>query len=485
MPATVEHLIVGHIVMGVAALAATLLTFSLTTNVLVRRKLRLSIALLGAYFLVHLGLFVRGGMLTAEVDAQLRSFENLAFAAALINLLVVATVNPLRANRVPDAFPSILQDALIIGLFVLVSTFFFDDRLLTTSAIGAAVVGFALQDTLGNAFAGLAIQSEKPFRIGHWIKVGEHEGRVTEVTWRATRLRTKAGNHVIVPNNVVSRDAIVNYSEPAMPTRISVDVGATYLASPTTVKAAIVEAMGQSVRVLAHPPADVLLVSFDDSAITYRARFWVDDYERDEVARDEVRTAVYHAFSRHGIEIPWPITVEYKRNWPEDAHPPERRRSVVESVDLFRRLSPEQRDELARGSAIRSFGNGEAVVRQGAPGSSMFVVVAGQVAVVLGPEAREVATIAAGGYFGEMSLLTGEPRTATVVARGDTAVLEIGAENFRALGAADPASLEELGTAAIGRRVELEQARQASLPASAADARASLVGRMKKFLRLG
>ena len=118
---------------------------------------------------------------------------------------------------------------MVIGLLVLIATFVFEDKLLTTSAVGAVVVGFALQDTLGNAFAGLGIQSEKPFRVGHWIRVGEFEGRVAEVTWRATKLRTKSGNFVIVPNNIIAKDAITNYSEPAVPTRLEVEVGASYL----------------------------------------------------------------------------------------------------------------------------------------------------------------------------------------------------------------------------------------------------------------
>ena len=98
------------------------------------------------------------------------------------------------------------------------ATFVWHDTLLTTSAVSAVVIGFALQDTLGNAFAGLAIQSEKPFNVGHWIRVGDFEGRVAEVTWRATKLRTKSGNFVILPNNIVSKEAITNYSEPAAPT---------------------------------------------------------------------------------------------------------------------------------------------------------------------------------------------------------------------------------------------------------------------------
>src|SRR5204863_6486443 len=96
------------------------------------------------------------------VDAQFTSIERLAFAAGLINLLVIAFLNPLRDDRVPDRYPAILQDFMVIGLLVLVATLVFHDKLLTTSAVSAVVIGFALQDTLGNAFAGLAIQSERP-----------------------------------------------------------------------------------------------------------------------------------------------------------------------------------------------------------------------------------------------------------------------------------------------------------------------------------
>ena len=135
----------------------------------------------------------------------------------------------------PDRYPSIVQDAFVIGMLMLVATLF-GDRFVATSAVGAVVLGFALQDTLGNAFAGLAIQSEKPFNIGHWITVGDHEGRVAEVTWRATKLRTKTGNFVIVPNSEVGKAPITNYSEPAAPMRLFVDVGVTYDAARTMSK---------------------------------------------------------------------------------------------------------------------------------------------------------------------------------------------------------------------------------------------------------
>ena len=289
-----------HLVFGVVTLLTTFAIFALTVNSLVKRKLKLSLFLLGIYVVTHIVLAIRLSP-DATVDEQLISVERLAFAAGLINLAVIAALNPLRDDRVPERYPAILQDFIVIGLLVLVATLVFHDKLLTTSAVSAVVIGFALQDTLGNAFAGLAIQSEKPFHVGHWIRVGDFEGRVTEVTWRATKLRTKAGNFVVVPNNIVSKEAITNYSEPSPTVRIEVEVGASYLASPSVVKSAIGEALANSSRVLKTPSADVVLASFDSSAINYRVRFWIDDYDRDEAARDEVRTNIYYAFARHEI----------------------------------------------------------------------------------------------------------------------------------------------------------------------------------------
>ena len=284
----------------------------------------------------------------------------------------------------------------------------------------------------------------------------------------------------------MSKEAITNYSEPAAPTRIDVEVGASYEAAPAQVKGAITEALGNSPRALKAPAPDIMLVRFDSSSIAYRARFWIEDYERDEVARDEVRTAIYYAFARHGIEIPFPIQVEYAREWvgPDVSARQRNRDRLLAGVDLFAGLTEEQRHEIAAATTDKVFGHGEAIVRQGSPGNSMFVVGSGTAVVTLEPYGQEVATIPAGGYFGEMSLLTGEPRTATVVGRGDTHVIEIDASLFRRLGAAHPHAIEQIAVAAVTRRTELEQIRSASHGSAVADAPATLVARMKKFLGL-
>src|SRR5205085_4877987 len=175
------------------------------------------------------------------------------------------------------------------------------------TAVSAVVLGLALQDTLGNFFAGLAIQIEKPFRVGHWVSIRGTDGVVSEITWRATKMRTKAGNFVVVPNSLLSRDTIVNYSEPAVETRLELEVGVTYDVPPNRVKATILAAI-QDEPLISHTVApEVLLVNFGESSITYRIRVWISDFAADERLKDHIRSAVYYAFHRSGIVIPYPM----------------------------------------------------------------------------------------------------------------------------------------------------------------------------------
>ena len=473
-----------HLVVGVAALAATLAISSFTINRLVKRKLRLSVFFLIVYSALHAVLALRPGLV--QQAGEIKNVEQLVLAAALLNLLIVSLLNPLRADRVPDRFPSILQDAIVLGLLLLVATFAFGDEFLTTSAVSAVVVGFALQDTLGNAIAGLAIQSEKPFNIGHWITVGAHEGRVAEVTWRATKLRTKTGNFVIVPNSEVAKAAVTNYSEPAAPMRLFIDVGVSYDAPPNRVKSVIAEAVANCTLVLKAPTPDAMIHDFADSAVTYRVRFWTDNFELDEEACDQVRGAIFYAFRRKGIEIPYPIQVEFSKDAPpvDEAARLADRRQLLADVDLFASLDEAHRATIAAQMKLIEFGDGEAIVRGGEPGQSMYIVASGQARVRLDESQSDLAILERGGYFGEMSLLTGEPRTASVIAKGDVSVLEIDAQIFRDLADVSPQAVEQVGVAAATRRAELNLVRASARAAAVVEPPANFLARMRKFLRI-
>lgn len=474
-----------HLFVGAAALVVAVAVSSLTVNGIVRRKLRLSVFLFGLYVLAH-ALFTLRQSLAPLPDADLYSFERLAFAAALINLLVVSLINPLRSDRVPDRFPSIVQDAIVIGLLMMIATYAFGEKFLATSAVSAVVLGFALQDTFGNAIAGLAIQSEKPFNIGHWVKVGEFEGRVAEVTWRATRLRTKTGNFIVLPNNIVGKEPIINYSEPVAPTRINVEVGCSYDAPPNRVKAVIREALANCPLALPAPAPQVVLAAFDASSINYDVKFWIEDFEMDDAARDQVRSAIFYAFRRRGIEIPYPIQVEMQKDIaaPDSQSQTAEREKLISAVDLLSSLSVEHRKMVAAATSAVAFADGEAIVRQGQPGDSMYIVCSGKAAVMIDEHRKPIAIIEKGGYFGEMSLLTGDPRTATVVAHGDVVALEIGADVLRQLAELSPRAVEQVGVAAAARRAELEGVRASIQAAAVVEAPATFLSRMRRFLRI-
>lgn len=465
---------------GGAALVAALGLLVAVPN----RYLRGRVAFSAWLLLAFLALQVAVAQQVGDVGL-LAALARLALVLALVNLLVSLLANPFGAGRA-ERVPAILQDVSVIALFTVVSTVLMREQLLTTSAVGAVVVGFALQDTLGNLFAGLAIQIEKPFRVGHWVQVGEREGQVQEITWRATKLRTKAGQFLIVPNGVVAKEAVLNFSEPTRPTRIEVEVGASYLTPPNEVKRAIAEAVADAPLALETPPPLVVVHGFGTSSVDYRALFWIEDYASDRVARDQVRTNIWYAFRRRGIEIPWPIQVEYTRT-----EPPARSDADVAmatarlgEIDLFSTLDERARQLLAAGGGDRLYAAGEAVVRQGEPGDSMFVVLSGRARVLIEPANQEVATIESGGFFGEMSMLTGETRTATVRAAEDARVLEIGAAAFRALAVERPALVEHISGVVAARRAGLDEARQTAAAALTAGPPETLLGRIQRFLRV-
>jgi small-conductance mechanosensitive channel/CRP-like cAMP-binding protein len=467
---------------GVATLVVTLALLVTVPSRYIRARLRFSVLLLLAFLLIDVAVSQSLG------DRDLLApFARLAFVLAALNLAVSLLVNPWREHRASERVPAIVQDVSLIALFTIVATVLMKEQLLTTSAVGAVVVGFALQDTLGNLFSGLAIQIEKPFRVGHWIAIGEREGQVQEITWRATKLLTKAGEFLIVPNGIISKEAILNYSEPSVPTRLMVEVGASYSTPPNETRAALLEALDSCPLVLKTPASSVLLHDFGASALVFRVWFWVADYALELEARDQVRTNIWYALRRKNIEIPYPIQVEYSRE-----ELPVRSEGDVMSaaarlsgIDLFATLPQESRIALSRTGHEHVFAAGEAIVRQGAAGNSMYIVLNGRVRVVLEPSDQQVAVIDPGGIFGEMSMLTGDPRTATVRALEDVRVLEITAERFREIAIEQPGLIEHISSVIGQRRIGLDHARAlAAASIAVASAPRTLFRRIQQFLRL-
>ena len=471
------------LIAGILLLAVTLAIRAASINRHVRGRLFVSALVFGLYAVG--GAVLRYAAIDAELAQQLRLVGPLLLTFGSINALVALAINPLRGDQLPDRFPTIVQDTIVIGLFAIGAVVILQERIFAATAVGAVVIGFALQDTLGNLFAGLAIQIEKPFRVGHWVNVGGRDGLVGEITWRATKIRTRAGNFIVVPNSVIARDSVTNYSQPTMESRIDVEVGASYETSPNDVKAVILDTLKDEPLLARDRHPTVAIADFAASAITYRVMVWIDDYTNAERVHDAVRSRIYYAFRRNRITIPFPIQVQIEGNPEAPAvADPGRFDAVMERVDIFVPLTAAQRSELRASARPYVYAAGETIVRQGDPGGSMFVLVRGEASVTLDSSRAELARLTTGSFFGEMSVLTGEPRTATVRAVIDCELLEISVDAFRQFLLANPTVVDRLGHAVATRRSEIDQRRAADATQMAVEAPHTFIARMRRFLHL-
>ena len=470
---------ISGVTLGFALLVLTLAFRAATSNRHIRGRLFTSGIVLGLYTLA--GAVHAYGGASAALRSQLEGGGQLLLCFGVVNAVVALALNPWRLDGPSERFPTIVQDSIVIALVALIAALVLQERVWTATAAGAVVIGFALQDTLGNLFAGLAIQVEKPFRVGHWVNIAGTDGLVTGITWRATTIRTRAGNFVVVPNSSLSKDTITNYSEPTAHTRIVVDVGVSYDAPPNDVKAVILAAIRDEPLISRDREPEVLMADFAASSILYRVHVWTTDLGVDERIRDRVRSAVYYAFRRHRIEIPYPIQIEMSRQEVAPSLDQIGTERTLAGVTIFAPLAAEQRAELARSVQPAVYAAGERVVRQGEPGSSMFVVTRGEAAVVIDPDGQEVARHGPGGYFGEMSLLTGDPRSASVKAVTDLELLEITADAFRRFVLANPSAVELVASAVSTRTAELA-ARRATGPVAAPEPPQTFLARVQRFL---
>jgi CRP-like cAMP-binding protein len=301
-------------------------------------------------------------------------------------------------------------------------------------------------------------------------------------------LRTRDSTLVALPNSSIADGAIVNFSAPAPPTRISVEIGVTYDAPPNEVKAVLAEAIANVPLALPVPAPDALLVDFGGSAIVYRVRCFVQDMERASLAQDQMRTAIWYALQRHGLEIPYPIQVEYSKGEipAGPRHEQADLTALIGNSALLGGLDADARARLAASARPRLYGAGEVIVRQGEGGRTSFLVARGGVRVSVAPDDHEVAQLAAGDVFGEMSWLTGDARSATVTATTDTLVFELDDTTLRELASASPGVLDTLAGAVSRRRLELQTISEdtAQRLRHVPETQTSLVERMRRFLRL-
>lgn len=296
-----------------------------------------------------------------------------------------------------------------------------------TSTVVSVIIGLALQDTLGNFFAGISIHIEQPFHILDAIKIGSEIGKVEAVTWRTTTIRTNNNTVVIFPNSKVAREQVEVFPFNNLNRRV-IRFPAPYGLPPETVIPLVREAVRALPNVAPEKTPIVRIAEFHDSSINYEVLYWVRDYMLTPDMDAKIRELVWYVYSRNRIEIPFPIRHVLLEQQAAHATQSENYEGVIAAVGLFEPLSTEERETIARALVKYVYAPGEVILRRGDPGDSMFIIRRGQVDVRLpgsNGDMQHLAMLGRGDFFGEMALMTGEPRAADIYAMGEVEVLEI------------------------------------------------------------
>jgi small-conductance mechanosensitive channel/CRP-like cAMP-binding protein len=464
---------------------------------------------------VRLGLLFRLFCLTLAFYAAIAaygvhaSWRNHVGAAAIIlsTALVVALVNRYvwdlyfekrRQTPIPHFLREVIGGIifLVALLFVLSSGYHAQAQLkglLAGSGIVAIIIGFAGQNLFAGIIGGISIQINRPYKVGDWLQVGERFAEVMEINWRSTRLRTNDAIYLDIPNNEMVSHAIVNLHYPTEVHAMRIRLGVEYKNPPNRVKDALFRAASAAEGVLPEPRVKVFLVDFADSAVIYEIKYYMGNHSRISEINDAVRTNVWYALKRQGITIPFPIRtlhLERRAMLPVQEERQEAR-AILRDEALFECLSDAQIDSLVQQSQVANFGRGERVIREGAEGDSMFVLLRGAAKVSISRNGTSipVATLSAGNCFGEMSLLTGERRTATVRAETDCHVMEISKPVMAEVLRDSPDCLERLSELLARRKMENEGVlREAASPAQHESKKreytASFLRRLQTFFEL-
>lgn len=336
--------------------------------------------------------------------------------------------------------------------------------LFTGSTILGIVVGLALQDTLGNLFAGIALQADQPFQVGDVINIQNSRwtGVVEQVSWRGVKIRTFQNKIVLISNAILGKEFIEVAPKDNLNARL-VFFNTIYSTSPSKTIHLIREVVRQVENVSPKIRPVVRIRNLGDNGIDYEVKYWLEDYSKHNDTDALIRQRIWYAFQRENIHFAFPtrtLYVEKQGLEPGYAESADDIFDRLTEVSLFAPLTDEQTRSLAEDADAKIFASGEKIIRRGQDAGSMFVIHRGSVRVQINEDGhvKILRTLSEGEFFGEMGLFTGEPRTATVVAQEETEVLEIKHQSLKPILEENPDLVERFVEIIAERRAKLAEA---------------------------
>jgi small-conductance mechanosensitive channel/CRP-like cAMP-binding protein len=347
--------------------------------------------------------------------------------------------------------------------------------IVATSAMITAVVAFAMQDTLGNILGGLALQLDNSIQIGDWIKVDDIAGRVVDIRWRSTLVETRNWETVVFPNSQLMKNKFMvlgrRSDQPVQWRRwiwFGVKLDVTQAKVVKAVEGAILQA--EINNVAKNPAPNCVLMDIDKGYARYALRYWLTDLAADDPTDAAVRWHVYTALERAGIKLAVEEqSVHYVREnekYEEAAHQRDlsRRVKTLRRVELFKQMTDDELHKLASRLKYAPFAKGNVITKQGATAQHwLFVIINGETEVYLeapNGEKRRLNVLTKGDFFGEMSLMTGAPRAASVIALTDVECYRLDKEAFEEIMQARPSIAEDVTHILVERRTQLDSVLQ-------------------------
>ena len=330
--------------------------------------------------------------------------------------------------------------------------------LLAGSGIAAIVLGFATQDLFGGIIAGIALQISRPYKVGDWLNIQDRFAEVMEINWRSTRLRTNDGIYLDIPNYTIARGTIINLHYPTQVHAMRLRVGVEYQTPPNRVKDALLRATSSADGVMREPGPKVFVMDFAESAVIYEIKFWMGNHAAYNDVCDAIRTNIWYEFKRQRIMIPFPIRTLHLERRQKRAVPEghDEARAILRGEPLFDCMDDAQLENVLHSARFNRYGRGERIIEEGASGDSMFIMLRGVAHVCVSRNGDDIRLghMRSGDCFGEMSLLTGEPRSATIRAEHDCEVMEIRKEVMSEILHQSPQCLTQLSDLLAKRKLE-------------------------------
>lgn len=404
--------------------------------------------------------------------------------------------------------PRILEDIVVIAGYALWAMGRLSvagvelSSLIATSAVITAVLAFAMQDTLGNILGGLALQLDNSLEIGDWVKIDDLSGRVVEIQWRYTAILTRNGEKVVVPNSQLMKGRFSVLADRDLGVagwRRWIWFNVDYGVNPSLVIGAVERAVAEAeIANVAHePPPSCVAMDFAPGSVRYALRYWLVDPRDDDATDSSVRAHVLATVQRNGWRIALPDQIVHlvqegdahrEAVWQRELN---RRLKALSGIELFASLDESERQRMAERLVHAPFARGATITRQGAVAHWLYIVASGEVDVLWespSGERRPIRHLPAGSVFGEMGLMTGAPRAATVVAATDVECYRLDKAGFEDIIHARPELAESMSHILSERlqQIEAEQDeyRRRRSDSERAEHRAAIVQRIRDFFGL-